>query len=71
MRADAEVDVDQVVARARSADVRVESLAAYAATSPPIAGLVVGYGALGSDQIRPGLERRAACASARRGRGGP
>lgn len=61
LRADAEVDIDQVVARARSANVHVESVAAYCATSPPVAGLVIGYGALSSAQIGPGLARLATC----------
>jgi GntR family transcriptional regulator/MocR family aminotransferase len=54
LRAGVPVDVEEVVAAARRADVTVESLAGYYLREPR-PGLVLGYGAVTRDLIAPGL----------------
>jgi GntR family transcriptional regulator/MocR family aminotransferase len=79
-RAGAGVDLGEVVELARAANVTVEPLSAYrtgAATSPKTAaspktedGLVLGYGAVPTDRVVPGLRTLATCfRRARRARG--
>jgi GntR family transcriptional regulator/MocR family aminotransferase len=50
-------DIEIVVRRASSAGVECHSLAMYALGDAPRAGLVVGYGAIDTDQVAPGLQR--------------
>jgi GntR family transcriptional regulator/MocR family aminotransferase len=59
------LDVDQVVAAAAARDVRVESLAAYAGTEPGEHGLVVGFGAVQTADVKPGLRQLVAAVRAR------
>jgi GntR family transcriptional regulator/MocR family aminotransferase len=54
------LDVDQVVAAAAARGVRVESLAAYAGAEPGEDGLVVGFGAIQTTDVNPGLRQLAA-----------
>jgi GntR family transcriptional regulator/MocR family aminotransferase len=51
------LDVEAVVARARLAGIKVESLASFCAESPAQPGLVIGYGAIEAQRIGPGLRR--------------
>ncbi|GAA0896964.1 PLP-dependent aminotransferase family protein [Virgisporangium aurantiacum] len=63
-RADAGVDLGDVVTLARAADVTVEPLSAYrtgAAPSRKEDGLVLGYGAVPTDRIAAGLRTLATC----------
>jgi GntR family transcriptional regulator / MocR family aminotransferase len=55
----APIDLDRVVRRARQSGVRVESLAAYCAEPPTQPGLVIGYGAIRTEDIEDGLRRLA------------
>jgi GntR family transcriptional regulator/MocR family aminotransferase len=54
------LDVDAVLARARLAGIKLESLASFCAESPAQPGLVIGYGAIEAQRIGPGLRRLAA-----------
>jgi GntR family transcriptional regulator/MocR family aminotransferase len=56
------VPLDDVVARAAAAGVTVERLSAYGAAGPD--GLVLGYGAVPTDRIAPGLRTLAECFAA-------
>ena len=52
----ADLDVSQLLDRARAVGVAVHSLARYCMRQPQ-QGLVLGYGAIETDRIGPGLER--------------
>jgi GntR family transcriptional regulator/MocR family aminotransferase len=58
---DVTVDIDRLIARARESGVAVESLARYCAQVPSQAGLVIGYGAIRSEEIDEGLRLLAEC----------
>lgn len=55
------VDVDRVLTRARRSGVAAESLAAYAAGDRPARGLLLGYGAVHTEHVVPGLRLLARC----------
>lgn len=60
-RSGSSTDLTRVVARARAAGIHVESLADYCATSSPVAGLLIGYGAITGARIDHGLRGLAGC----------
>ena len=53
--------VETVVSRAAKADVAVQRLSAFAVNRSPRAGLVLGYGAIATEQIPEGLRRLRRC----------
>jgi GntR family transcriptional regulator/MocR family aminotransferase len=65
------VELEPVVAAARSSGVGVQALRDYHLGEPEREGLVIGYGAIGTERIGEGLRRlRASFASGARPRGG-
>ena len=59
---DPAIDLDHdVLPRARAAGIAVDSLAEFCAQAPKEQGLVIGYGGIAADRIKPGLRRLARC----------
>jgi GntR family transcriptional regulator/MocR family aminotransferase len=54
-------EIEAIARRAAEAGVAVQRLASFAAGPPAMAGLVLGYGAVRTDQIEEGLRRLRAC----------
>jgi GntR family transcriptional regulator / MocR family aminotransferase len=53
--------ITSIVQRASDAGVAVQELSHFTVTRPPLAGIVLGFGAIATDRVEEGLRRLRAC----------